>query len=221
MHRFVWDLRFPPAKGVRASFRRPSGALALPAKYTVQLTAHGKNTTQTLTVKMDPRVKTTSEELTRQFELASKLSAREGEVSLALQQVAELRSQIEARRKEASDKADVVKALEELNRKLEAMVPLEGEGGFGLFGLALPGKEAEPLPKVASALTGLMTIVESADAAPTEDAETASAKWDKTAEETLAEWADFQNKALANTNTLLEKANLRPVTTTETAGTHP
>lgn len=221
MHRFVWDLRFPPAKGVRASFRRPSGALTLPGKYTVQLTAHGKNTTQTLTVKMDPRVKTTPEELTRQFALASKLSAREGEVSLALQQVAELRRQIEARRKEASDKADVLKALEELNRKLEAMVPPEGEGGFGLFGLALPGKEAEPLPKVASALTGLMTIVESADAAPTEDAETASAKWDKAAEETLAVWADFQNKALANTNTLLEKANLKPVATTETAGTHP
>src|SRR2546429_5221000 len=94
MHRFVWDLRYPPAKGARASLRRPSGALALPGKYTVQLTAHGKNTTQTLTVKIDPRVKTTHEELTRQFELASKLSAREGEVSSALQQVAELRKQI-------------------------------------------------------------------------------------------------------------------------------
>ena len=89
-----------------------------------------------------------------------------------------------------------------------------------MFGLALPGKEPEPLPKVASALSGLMSIVESADAAPTEDAETASAKWDKAAEKTLAQWADFQNKELANTNTLLEKANLKPVATTETVGTH-
>jgi photosystem II stability/assembly factor-like uncharacterized protein len=220
MHRFVWDLRYPPARGGRASFRRPSGALALPGNYTVQLTAHGKNTTQTLTVKLDPRVKTTHEELTRQFDLASKLSAREGEVSLALQQVAELRRQIEARRKEASGRADAVKALEELNQKLEAMVSSEGEGGFGLFGLALPAKGTETLPNVASALSGLMTIVESADAAPTEDAETASAKWDKAAEETLAHWADFQNKELANTNTLLGKANLNPVTTTETSGVH-
>ncbi|HEX8881704.1 MAG TPA: hypothetical protein VF749_16800 [Candidatus Acidoferrum sp.] len=220
MHRFVWDLRYPPARGGRASFRRPSGALALPGNYTVQLTAHGKNTTQTLTIKLDPRVKATHEELTRQFELASKLSAREDEVSLALQQVAELRRQVEARRKEASGRADAVKALEELNQKLQAMVPPEVEGGFGLFGLALPAKEAETLPKVASALSGLMAIVESADAAPTEDAETASAKWDKAAEETLAHWADFQNKELANTNALLEKANLRPVTTTETSGVH-
>ena len=108
MHRFVWDLRYPQAKGARAPFRRPSGPLALPGNYTVQLTARGKNSTQTLTVKMDPRVKAPQEELVRQFELASKLTAREGEVSLALQQIAELCRQIEARKKEASEKADVV-----------------------------------------------------------------------------------------------------------------
>lgn len=220
MHRFVWDLRYSPATGVRAPFRRPSGALALPGNYTAQLTAHGKNTTQTLTIKLDPRVKTTQEELTRQFELARKLSAREGEVSLALQQLAELRKQIEARKKEAREKPDAVKALEELNQKLEAMAPPEGEGGFGLSGLALPGQERETLQKAASALNGLLTIVESADAAPTEDAETASAKWDKAAEETLGQWADFQNKELARTNTVLEKENLKSVATTESSVVH-
>jgi photosystem II stability/assembly factor-like uncharacterized protein len=219
MHRFVWDLRYLPARGARASFRRASGPLAPPGKYTVQLTAHGKNATQTLTIKMDPRVKTTQEELTRQFELASKLSARQGEVAMGQQQIAEVRKQIEARKKEASARADVEKALQELDQKLEAMAAVEGEGGFGLFGLALPDKEQQTLPKIASALSGLMAIVESADAAPTEDAETASAKWDKAAEETLARWADFQNKDLANANAILEKANLKPVTTTETSGT--
>ncbi len=143
---------------------------------------------------MDPRVKTPQEELVRQFELASKLAAREGEVSMALQQIAELRKQIDARKKEASEKADVVKALEELHQKLEAMDARESDGGFGLFGLAIPSKEHEALPKVASALSGVIAIVESADVAPTADANTASEKWDKTAEETLARWAEFQNK---------------------------
>ena len=217
MHRFVWDLRYPPAKGARASFRRPSGPLALPGKYTVQLTAHGKNTTQTLTIKMDPRVRATQEELTRQFELAAKLSARQNEVARALEQIAELRKQTEARKKEASGKAEVVKALEGLDQKLQEMVAPDASGGFGLLGLALPGKEEETLAKVASTLNGLMAIVESADAAPTEDAETASAKWDKAAEETLARWADFQNKDLASLNALLQKEDLKPVTTTETS----
>jgi hypothetical protein len=215
MHRFVWDLRYPLPKGVRVSFWRPSGPLALPGNYTVQLTARGKNSTQTLTIKMDPRVKTPQQELVRQFEVAMRISAREGEVSAAVEQAAELRKQIDARRKEVSEKADVVRALEELSQKLDEMTASDGVGGFGLFGLAIPGKGQETLSKVASALNGLMAVVESADAAPNEDASTASVKWDKAAGEALARWADFQNKDLASANAMLQKANLKPVATVE------
>ena len=189
--------------------------MAFPGSYTVRLTAHGKSSSQPLTIKMDPRVKTPQDALVRQFELASKISAREGEVSTALQQIAELRKQLGVRKKEASEKSDVAKALDELNQKLEAMMASDGDGGFGLYGLAFPRKEPESLTKVASALNGLLSIVESADAAPTTDAVTAHEKWDKAAEEALARWADFQNKDLANANALLKKANLKPVATTE------
>jgi hypothetical protein len=211
MHRFVWDLRYAPPKGVRASFRRPSGPLALPGNYTVRLTAHDKNSTQPLIVKMDPRVKTPQEALVRQFEVASKLSARQREVSAALQQIGELRKQIEARKKEAGEKADVVKVLEEMDQKLEALVETESDGGFGLYGLALPSKEQEGLPKVASALNGLAAMVESADVAPTMDARTASESWDKAAEDALARWTTFQKEDLARANEILQKANLKPL----------
>jgi photosystem II stability/assembly factor-like uncharacterized protein len=211
MHRFVWDLRYQVPKGVRRSFRRASGPVALPGNYTVRLTAHGKNDTQPLIVKMDPRVKTPQDALVRQFELASKLSARQGEVSAAMQQIGELRKQIETRKKEAGEKAEAVKALEELNQKLDALTETESEGGFGLYGLALPGKEHEGLPKVASAVSGLAAIVESADVAPTTDASTASEKWDRAAEEALARWAAFQRDDLASANGALQKAALKPL----------
>jgi hypothetical protein len=216
MHRFVWDLRFPLPKGIRASFWRPSGPLALPGSYTVRLTAHGKSSSQPLTIKIDPRVKTPQDALVRQFELAMKISAREGEISAALQQIAELQKQLGMRKKEASEKSDVAKTLDELNQKLEAMAAADGDGGFGLYGLAFPRKEPESLTKVASALNGLLSIVDSADVAPSADAVTAHAKWDKAAEESLARWADFQNKDLANANATLQKASLKPVSTTET-----
>jgi photosystem II stability/assembly factor-like uncharacterized protein len=220
MHRFVWDLRYALPKGVRSSFWRPSGPLAVPENYTVKLTAHGKSSTQPLIVKMDPRVKTPLEGLVRQFELASKLSSRQGEVSAALQQAGELRKQIEARRKEAAEKVDVAKVLEELNQKLEGMVEPDRNAGFGLFGLAVPSKEQEGLPKVAAALSGLIAIVESADVAPTTDASTASEKWDKAAEETLARWAAFQKQDLVNANELLHQANLKPLTAMESPAAH-
>jgi len=215
IHRFVWDLRYPLPKGIRTSFWRPSGPLALPGNYTVRLTAHGKSSSQPLTIKMDPRVKTPLDALVRQFELATRISTREGEVSAALQQITELQKQLGARKKEASEKPDVAKTIDELNQKLGAMVAEDSDGGFGLYGLAFPRKEPESLTKIASSLNGLLSIVESADVAPSTDAVTAHAKWDKVAEGALARWADFQNKDLANANGMLQKANLKPVATTE------
>jgi photosystem II stability/assembly factor-like uncharacterized protein len=215
MHRFVWDLRYAAPGGPRRGFRGASGPWGLPGNYTVRLTAHGKSASQSLTIKMDPRVNTTQAQLVQQFELASRLSTRQGEVSVVTQQAGELRKQIEARKKEASANSDATKALDDLNQKLDALSEQDGGGGFGLFGLSLPNKEQEPLAKVASALSGLMSVVESADVAPSADAILASDKWDRAASETLARWSTFQKEELANANAALQKANLKPLVVTE------
>ena len=211
MHRFFWDLRYALPKGVRASFWRPSGPCALPGNYIVKLTAHGKSSTQPLTIQMDPRVKTSQEQLVRQFELASRLSATQGAVAATVQQSSGLSKQIEARKKEAANNAEATKALDDLNQKLRALVEQEEGGGFGLYGLSLPSKEKEPLEKVASALSGLLSVIESADVAPSADAVFASDKWDHAAADTLARWSRFQNEDLVIANAQLQKANLKPL----------
>jgi hypothetical protein len=215
MHRFVWDLRYAAASGPRRGFRGGSGPWALPGNYTIKLTAHGKSASQPLTIKMDPRVKTTQEQLVRQFELASRLSARQDEVSAATQRVSELRKQIETRKKEAGSNSEAARTLDDLNQKLVALTEQEGGGGFGLFGLSLPSNEHEPLQRVASALGGLMSVVESADVAPSADASLASDKWDRAASETMARWSTFQKEELANANAVLQKASLKPLVVTE------
>jgi photosystem II stability/assembly factor-like uncharacterized protein len=209
MHRFVWDLRYPMVKSVSGPFGRASGPWALPGSYIVKLTANGKSSTQPLTIKMDPRVKTPQEALARQFELASKLAARLGEVSTAVQQTSQLRKQIEARKKEASNNEELQQALETLEKEIEVAMEPDRDADFMLFGLAVPSNEHEPLPKVAAALTGLLMIVESADAAPTADATTASEKWDASGQEALARWAVLKREDLASVNTLLQKVNLK------------
>src|SRR5216683_7087099 len=108
MHRFVWDLHYPLSKGVRSSFFGPSGPWAVPGNYTVKLTVGGQSSTQPLTIKLDPRVKTPQDALVRQFDLASTLAARLGEVSMALQQVGELRKQVDERKKEASGNTELL-----------------------------------------------------------------------------------------------------------------
>ena len=67
LHRFVWDLHYPPPAGTTPSYpiaatpgntaAEPKGPWVVPGTYTVKLTANGKSYTQPLTVRMDPRVK--------------------------------------------------------------------------------------------------------------------------------------------------------------------
>jgi photosystem II stability/assembly factor-like uncharacterized protein len=209
MHRFVWDLHYALPKGVHRSFWGPAGPLAVPGEYTMKLTANGKSSTQPLTIKLDPRVKTPQDALQRQFGLASKLAARLGEVSIAVEQARGLRKQIEERKKEAAGNNEVLAALEGLEKKIDSSMETASDGGFGLFGLAVPGKEHEPLPAVVAALTGLLIIVDSSDLGPASDAAGAGAQWEVSAREALAGWTVFQKEDVAGVNALLEKAKLK------------
>ena len=84
MHRFIWDLRYPRPGAVQRDFpisavpgatpMEPLGVLALPGAYLVRLTAGGRQSTQPLTLKMDPRATVTPLGLTRQFTLATKIA---------------------------------------------------------------------------------------------------------------------------------------------------
>jgi hypothetical protein len=220
MHRFVWDLHYALPKGVRSSFWGPAGPLAVPGNYTVKLTANGKSSTQPLTIKLDPRAKTPQDVLVRQFGLASKLATRLGEASVALQQAGDLRKQIAARKKEASGNTELLAALEGLEKKMEAATEADSDAGFGLFGLAAPGEEHEPLPKVAAALTGLLIVVDSSDLGRGTDAAVASARWDEVTQKTLAQWAALQKEDLASANALLEKAKLKLLVVEESPAPH-
>ena len=53
--------------------REPSGPQALPGPYQVRLTVDGKTYTQPFKLTMDPRVKTTPQDLEKQFSLELKL----------------------------------------------------------------------------------------------------------------------------------------------------
>jgi len=211
MHRFVWDLRYPLPQSVHATYWGPTGPWVAPGSYIVRLTANGKSSSQPLTIKMDPRVKATQAELMRQFELASRLAARLGEVSSAQQQAGELRKQIEARKKESSGNAELQQALAALERKIEVPAGPDSDADFGLFGLGVPGEVNSPLPRVVTALAGMLAIVESADAAPRSDAATASEKWEASAQAALARWAALQKEELVSVNASLQRANLKPL----------
>ena len=80
MHRFVWDLRYPPPRVEAFTFpiaatprdtpRQPTGPWAMPGSYTVTLAAGDARASQPLEIRMDPRVKTAPADLEQQFTLS-------------------------------------------------------------------------------------------------------------------------------------------------------
>ncbi len=84
MHRFVWDLHYTPNEKIKPSYPisavpydtapNPTSPWVMPGAYKVRLTVDGEAFTQPLTVKMDPRVKATREELQKQFDLSMKVA---------------------------------------------------------------------------------------------------------------------------------------------------
>src|SRR5437588_1165471 len=104
MHRFVWDLRYPPPDSLEHEYpisaiyhdtpRYPLGPAVLPGHYTVKFTVAGKSYSQPLVLKMDPRVKATQDELRQQFELEMKIADAMNRSYEVVQQVRGLRKQL-------------------------------------------------------------------------------------------------------------------------------
>jgi photosystem II stability/assembly factor-like uncharacterized protein len=150
MHRFVWDLHYPPPDALRHEYpisaiyrdtpRYPLGAVVTPGQYTLKLTAGGKSYTQPLTVKMDPRIKTPPVGLLEQFRLATRLTSMLHRDYQVLQEVRELRTRLKSEDPELEQQAAAI------------------EGG---------AQGSEGLSRLNGEMVTALDIVEGADATPT------------------------------------------------------
>ena len=120
MHRWVWDLHYPlPARRGTITPSRPflttrrvcrSARRRCPGQYTVRLTANGHTFTAPLTVKMDPRVKTTPAGLQQQFRLETRLAEMMTRSFEAITQANAVREQLQKISGQASGAtADAIK----------------------------------------------------------------------------------------------------------------
>jgi len=217
MQRFVWNLHYPAPEGQRPEYpiaaiygdteRHPLGPWALPGTYTVKLTVNGRGYTQPLTVKMDPRVKTSPEGIARQHSIA--IGSYEGmkQVREALEQVHKIRSQLKNLRGRASQAA-LVDTIDALERKAAA---LEGTSG-GLRGGGAVASGQPSLSRMSGELLGLMGLVEGADVAPTTQAVAAARQLQSSLEQILARWSETKDKDVKALNEQLVRAGLPALT---------
>jgi photosystem II stability/assembly factor-like uncharacterized protein len=208
MHRFIWNLHYPPPEVLRREFPisaitsdtplYPQGPVVLPGQYTVKLTAAGRTLTQPLTVKMDPRVETPLEGLKRQFDLATAICVELRTDSAALRQVRGLRAQLGKLRESVKEGslAEAVAALDAKAAELENAIA--SSTGLGAEGFAqLNGRFAT-----------LYEVVEGADAAPTSQAVAAFDEARRALAAKLERWKELRERDGSALNENLQRATL-------------
>ena len=220
MHRFIWDLTYPAPEVLTRDYPisaiyhdtplYPLGATVLPGQYTLILTVNGKQYRQPLTVRLDPRVKTSLEDLRRQFDLDQKIAGALHQDYEALQQVRSLRSQLKPLARgetEIRKPAQFVKVAVELEAKAAAIEG--GEGAYGTRYLSTPAGRS--LARLNSGFNALVSALDTADAAPTTQQVAMFVELEKALGEQLAAWAQLKSKDIPELNEQLRKAGLPPI----------
>ena len=175
--------RFPHLGYLSRHAAVPQGATVLPGKYMVRLKVAERGSVaqpndeqrgwhnQILEIRLDPRVKTSPEDLRRQFDLDRKIAEALHRDHEALQQIRSLRSQIKwlQRGKYANSAASstaldgAAKIAADLDTKAAA---LEGtEGGYGSRFMST--HEGRSLARLNGGFGTMLSQLDTADAAPT------------------------------------------------------
>jgi photosystem II stability/assembly factor-like uncharacterized protein len=218
MHRFLWDMHYPPTPGSRPNYPMqavyhntapaPTSPWVMPGEYSVKLTVDGRAYARPLTVKMDPRVKTPSADLLQQFTLSMQMYNGVAEASAAVEQIRGLRKQLQQLRASAGQ-GSVAEAITALDKKAEALEGAGGGRGFFRFG---GGGGPDTLNGIRGALGGLLGVLQGADVGPTTQVVAAVANRRQALAGLLGRWAALKGQDLTKLNVQLKQAKLPAVT---------
>ena len=209
MHRWVWDLRYPSPKSERHEYpisavphdtpRLPLGPSAVAGQYTLRLTVNGHIYTAPLTVKMDPRVKTTPAGLEQQLQMETRLAGMMNQSYEATTQARSVHDQLQKLTPQAN--GQVGEAVAALVKKVGAV--LGAPGGF-----LAPVSPAPTLSKVEGDVGTLYGVVSGPDAAPTASQVAAMAEIEREFSGVTKQWDEIKNAALPALNEKLRGVNL-------------
>jgi photosystem II stability/assembly factor-like uncharacterized protein len=215
MHRWVWGLRYPPPISTQHEYpiaaiphdtpRYPRGPSVLPGHYTVRLTVDGKTSTAPLTVKIDPRVKTSAANLEKKFAAESHLASIVSDSSRAVIQASSIRDQLQKLNDQAS--ASTKDGLQAVQKKLADL--LGGPGGISALAPNSP-----TLSRVNGQAITLYQQVWQVDAEPTSSQMEALTGVERDYADLSKRWNEFKSSDLPALNHLLHDANVPEINLT-------
>ncbi|MGH7649821.1 MAG: WD40/YVTN/BNR-like repeat-containing protein [Gemmatimonadaceae bacterium] len=197
MHRFVWDLHYPPPDALEHDYpisaiphdtpRDPLGPSVEPGRYTVQLRVGTSTFTEPLEVRMDPRVRVTRTALDHQLALARQLTSAMHRDFVALSQIRTLRRQLSQERIGSAD--NTTSAAGQADALDSSLAVLVGDRRAGRQLL-----NGDNLTQLDGDLLAVLNVVEGADGEPTTRAAAAVSQLDHRLDAVLARWRRVEKK---------------------------
>jgi hypothetical protein len=209
MNRFAWDLRYDDPVQIPGAFYSstgPKGPLALPGDYQVRLTVGGKSQTAPLHVAIDPRKKGQEAALQKQFALATQVNDRISQLHQAVNEIRDLRSQIQSLHKRFGDDPRLKPALaaaDDLDRKMS-------EVEQKLIQVNMKGSEANlAFPNMLNERFDTFShTIDTADTEPTKPQLDVFQMLSSQLDEQLKKWAQLKDEDLPKVSELIKQANL-------------
>jgi len=219
MHRFLWDLHHTPVPGVApqypiaAVYRNTAPAStspwAMPGNYTVVLTVNGKKEIQPLRLVMDPRVKTSPVDLTKQFDASMQMYQEWLVLNPISEDARKIRGQLTELRTKISD-ATLKGHVDALAEKVQNVAGAGG-GGFGGGGAGGGGAARTTAASVMQRARTLFGLIEEADVAPTSQIMAALPDVTRDSRTVQDGWRAIRSKDIPALNQELRAAGLPPI----------
>jgi len=162
VNRFVWNMRYPSPyafPGMILWSAATQGPAALPGAYHVRLTANGVTQTRDLEVSKDPRADASLDDLKKQFDLASKITAEMSAADTIVSEIRNIRKQEDDALKTAADLKPMADTLNAKMKVIEETV-YQTQNRSGQDALNFP-------IRLNNYIGALARVVMSGDAAPT------------------------------------------------------
>ncbi|HVX30310.1 MAG TPA: glycosyl hydrolase, partial [Nitrolancea sp.] len=209
LNRFVWNMRYPDAVSVPGALFRSGGVtgpIAPPGRYSVTLTAGDQSFTQPFEIVKDPRVQATQADFDAQFAMLRKIQDKLSAVHAGVNQVREVRAQLDGWEQRTADRDDAVPIHEAAQALKQKLTDVEME-------LIEPRLKASKDPlhfplKLNNQLAALASNVASADAAPTKAEREVFAALSAKADQELSTLSRLIEDDLSQFNKLVENSNL-------------
>lgn len=202
-HRFMWDIKYAPLNispsyPISAIYKNTepdqTSPWVMPATYTVKLTVDGKTYTQPLTIKMDPRVKTSTNDLAIQHSLSYNAYNSRKECMQTLKEIAGIRTQINNLRPVAGkDFLPLLNKLDEALAKIETTPAGSNDPSFGKF---------------ITDFTTLFAVLQENDMPPTTQATANAMQLKKNYAQFRNNWVDMKTKHINELNKKLKASGL-------------